>query len=185
MSEPHTAATAPHPTAADPSADPAATPPRTARRPPDGRPPGPDPVRLAAILARAWLEVRTGRRPLHQLAPLLSPAARRRLAGQLPPRGAHPGHEPARVGRTFPSTPAEGVREVAVMVEQGGRTTAIAVRMERHRGAWRAVELTAPEAGLAALPTASLPEGHRHRDAFDEVLEEHGETDASPGSTPP
>lgn len=145
-------------------------------RPLAGRPPGPDPVRLAGLLARAWLEVRTGRRPLAQLAPLVSPAARRRLAAQLgsaPPSG--PADRPPRVRRLIPSTPAVGVREVTVLVDHGGRTTAIAVRMERHRGAWRAVELTAPEAGLPPLSTASVTTECRPRDAFDDVFEEAGE----------
>ena len=146
------------------------------RGPRGGRPPGPDPVRLAGLLARAWLEVRTGHRPLSQLAPLVSPAARRRLAAQLSDRPAtrHIG-PPPRVRRLIAFTPAPGVREVTVLIDHAGRTTAIAVRMERHRGAWRAVELTAPEAGLPALPTASLANDHRQRDAFDEVFDEAGE----------
>ena len=146
------------------------------RRPLDGRPPGPDPVRLAGLLARAWLEVRTGHRPLSQLTSLVSPATRRRLASQLSDRPAtrHIG-PPPRVRRLIASTPAPGVREVTVLIDHAGRTTAIAVRMERHRGAWRAVELMAPEAGLPALPTASLADDHVVRDAFDEVSEETGE----------
>lgn len=142
------------------------------------RVPGPDPVRLAGLLARAWLEVRDGRRPLAQLDPLLSPAVRRRLTGQLAtpaPRNGRDGRNPPRVRRLIASTPAEGVREVTVLVEQSGRTTAIAVRMERHRGRWRAVELTAPETGLAPLPTGSVVGVRRVRDAFDEVFEEAGE----------
>lgn len=146
------------------------------RRPLGGRPPGPDPVRLAGLLARAWLEVRAGHRSLDQLAPLVSPAARRRLASQLAERPARPPiGPPPRVRRLVGSAPCDGVREVTVLIEHGGRTTAIAVRMERHRGAWRAVELTAPEAGLPPLPTASLAHDHRVRDAFDEVFEEAGE----------
>lgn len=138
--------------------------------------PGTDPVRLAGALAYAWLEVRAGRRPLSQLAPLLSPAARRRLVAQLPaPRSSATGRGPVRVRRVVASAPTETVREVAVVVEQQHTTTAIAVRMECHRGGWRAVELTAPESGLAPLPTASLPATHRVRDAFDEVLNEHDE----------
>jgi hypothetical protein len=72
-------------------------------------------------------------------------------------------------------SPSRGVCEAAVVVEQGGRITAIAVRVERHRGAWRAVELTAPESGLPPLRTASLPDDHPVSDAFDEVLAEVGE----------
>jgi hypothetical protein len=145
-------------------------------RPLPGRPPGPDPVRLAGLLARAWLEVRAGHRPLAQLTPLVSPAARRRLAAQLStaPAPRHVG-PPPRVRRLIDFAPAAGVREVTVLIDHAGRTTAIAVRMERHRGTWRAVELAAPEAGLPPLPTASLATDHRPRDAFDEVFEDAGE----------
>jgi hypothetical protein len=146
------------------------------RTPMAGRPPGPDPVRLAGLLARAWMEVHAGHRPFRQLAPLVSPAARRRLASQLPDRPvAEPIGPPPRVRRLIDFTPTAGVHEVTVLIDHAGRTTAIAVRMERHRGAWRAVELTAPEAGLPPLPTASLAHDHRVRDAFDEVFEEAGE----------
>lgn len=139
-------------------------------RPTGGRPPAPDPARLAVVLARLWLEVRAGRRPLRQLTPLLSPAARRRLAAQLT---ADPTEAPAaRIRRVVATHPAPDACEATVLVERRGRTTAIAVRLERHRGAWRAVELTAPETGMAALPTASLPADHRPRDAFDEVLDD-------------
>lgn len=144
------------------------------RRPAAGRPPDPDPQRLAGLLAQAWLEVRTGRRPLHQLRPLLSPATFRRLAAQLrrcPPAPA----ESIRVRRVTASHPTPEACEATVLIDQNGRTTAIAVRLERHLGAWRAVELTAPESGLPPLHTRSLPADHRPRDAFDEVLEEAGE----------
>ena len=143
---------------------------------PAGRPPGPDPVRLAGLLARAWLEVRAGHRPLAQLAPLLSPAARRRLSAQLssasPPRRPGP---PPKVRRLVDFVPVAGVHEVTVLIDHAGRVTAISVRMERHRGAWRAVELTAPEAGLPPLPTASVVHDRRPRDAFDEVFEDADE----------
>jgi hypothetical protein len=161
------------------------SPPARNARPLPGRPPGPDPVRLAALLARAWFEVRAGHRPLSQLAPLVSPAARRRLAAQL--RSGSSGSSgpsgqlgtsgpPPRVRRAFDFVPVAGVHEVTVLIDHEGRTTAMAVRMERHRGAWRAVELTAPEAGLPPLPTASVDHDNRPRDAFDEVFEDAGES---------
>ena len=142
---------------------------------PASAPPGPDPQRLAGLLVRAWLEVRARRRPLMQLTPLLAPAVRRRLAIQIAPRGDHHSRQPARVRRVRASSPSPSVCEAVVVVEQADRTTAFAVRLERHRGAWRAVELAAPEAGLPALRTASLPPGHHMPDAFDEVLAEVGE----------
>ena len=144
-------------------------------RPADRRPPDPDPARLAAVLSRAWLEVHAGRRSLTQLRPLLSPATYRRLATQLRTTPPAPGGDGPHVRRVVATQPAPGACEATVLVERGGRISAIAIRLERHRGAWRAVELTAPEAGLPPLPTRSLPRNHRPRDAFDEVLEEAGE----------
>jgi hypothetical protein len=140
-------------------------------KPLPGRPPGPEPRRLAALLARTWMEVREGRRPLAQLAPVLAPSLQRRLEHQLTVGSPAPSH-PTRVRRVAESWPTPTACEAAVSVERAGRTTAVAVRLERHLGAWRVVELTAPEDGLPALVTASLPDDHRRRDAFDEVLEE-------------
>jgi hypothetical protein len=138
------------------------------------RPPGPDPARLASLLVRVWLEVRAGRRPIAQLTPLVAPAARRRLAAQLA-RSAKDGGAAARVRTVRTFAPGPDACEASVLVDQGGRTTALAVRLERHRGAWRAVELTAPETGLPALPTASLGVDVPVRDAFDEAAEEAGD----------
>ncbi len=133
--------------------------------------PAPDPIALSRLLVQAWFEVQTGCRPFIQLAPLVTPALKRRLFAQLT-RSTKPGClPPARIRRVVASTPSDRAHEVCVLVEQEGRVTAIALRLERHHGAWRAVELTAPEAGLAPLATPAGSE-HRPRDAFDEVLEE-------------
>jgi hypothetical protein len=143
-------------------------------RPLDGRPSGPEPTRLAVLLVQVWLEVRAGRRPLEQLAPLVAPAARHRLVAQLPARpDASTPVGRARPGRSY--RPAEDACETSVLVDLHGRTTAYAVRLERHRGCWRVVELTSPETGLSALPTASLDVDVPLRDAFDEAAEEAGE----------
>lgn len=144
---------------------PATTHPRTVR------PVGDDPARVAGLLVAAWTEVRRGQRPLRQLDPLLSPAARRRLVAQVPPRSAAPS-APTRVRKVITRHPGTSVCEAVVLVETGRRVTAVAVRLERHLGRWRAVEVTAPESGLTALPTSSLPAGYRRRDAFDEAEEE-------------
>lgn len=154
-------------------------PPATNRHP--SHPPGPDPARLAGLLARAWLEVREGRRPLRQLAPLVAPSVQRRLLAQMPTVPPPPRSPRARVRRVVATTPSRNACEAVVLIEQGARTTAIAVRLERHRGAWRVVELTAPETGFRPLTTASLPAGAPRRDAFDEVLEEAGEPPMPPG----
>jgi hypothetical protein len=137
--------------------------------------PGVEPGRLAGLLARAWLEVRARRRPLTQLSPLVAPAVLRRLAVQIAPADQARCIGPARVRRVTVSQPTEVACEAVVLVDQGERTTAIAVRLERHHGRWRAVDLAAPEAGLPALRTASCPVRQRRPDAFDEVLAEVGE----------
>lgn len=138
-------------------------------------PPGIDPGRLAGLLARAWLEVRARRRPLAQLAPLLTPAVRRRLEVQIAPveTARHLGQ--AHVRRVRTSQPSSMACEAVVLVEQDERTSAIVVRLERHHARWRVVELASPEAGLPALRTASHPTPRPRPDAFDEVLAEVGE----------
>jgi hypothetical protein len=145
-------------------------------RPPASNRPGsrrpcspPTPDRLVALLARTWLEVLAGRRQLQQLAPLVSRAVLQRLEDQLPTgirRGAV-----GRIRRVRVCEPHGDAVEACVLVELDGRVTALALRLQRHLGAWRVTEFTAPEAGLPALTTSVLPPGWRPRDAFDEVLE--------------
>jgi hypothetical protein len=132
----------------------------------------PDPERFARLLTQVWFEVRTGRRAFAQLAPLLAPALRRRLLSQLP-RGPRARRHPpaAQIRRVVVTSPSDEAYEMCVLIEHDGRVTAVALRLERHHGAWRAVELTAPEAGLAPLATSPGSSRERPRDAFDEVLE--------------
>jgi hypothetical protein len=132
----------------------------------------PDPARLAGLLVRFAAEVAAGRRPLRQLEPLLAPALVRRLAAGLRPGLPRP-QEELHVRRVVAGTPTpSGAVEATVLVERAGRVTAVAVRLERHLGAWRATELTAPEAGYAPLPTRSDPRARRGPDAFDEAAAE-------------
>lgn len=142
------------------------------------RPVGDAPGRVAGLLVLAWAEVRAGQRPLRQLEPLLSPAIRRRLAVQAPPRRP-PIHQAISIRKVVVRHPSPQACEAVVLIERDRRVTAVAVRLERHLGRWRAVDLTAPEAGLTALPTASLPPGYRPRDAFDEVAEEEANRHAA------
>jgi hypothetical protein len=124
------------------------------------------------LLVHLTAEVAAGRRPVAQLEPLLAPTLLRRLAARLRPGVDRP-QEPPHVRRVLvaPPTPT-GAVEATVLLESGGRVTALAVRLERHRGLWRATELTAPESGYRALPTRSDPLVRRGSDAFDEAAEE-------------
>jgi hypothetical protein len=147
---------------------------RTERRP--GSPP--DPARLVVLLVRLTAEVAAGRRPVAQLEPLLAPTLLRRLAAQLRPGLARPDGTP-RIRRVLvaPASPT-GAVEATVLLERDGRVTALAVRLERHRGLWRATELTAPESGYRPLATRSDPLGRRGSDAFDEAASEAEDADA-------
>lgn len=142
--------------------------------PPTRRDGKPDPVRLVRAIAQVFLEVEAGRRPLSQLAPVLAPALLCRL--QALGRPARPG------GHRCAPGPAAGVIlscravqptpdacDVAVVVRRGERVAALAVRVERHRGAWRAVEIARPEDGGTPTPTSSLPWAPPARDVFDEL----------------
>lgn len=142
------------------------------QRPVPARPPSaPDPERLARLLVRVWFEVQAGRRPFQQLAPLVAPALRRRLLSQLPRRRhERPPLSAATVRRVVVTCPRDEAYELCVLVERQGRVTAVALRLERRHGVWRAVDMTAPESGLQ--PLLSVNEvAQPTRDAFDEVLE--------------
>jgi hypothetical protein len=135
--------------------------------------------RMAAMLVVAHGEVAAGLRPFDQLRPWLAPTLVRRLAVQLRTTGPDP---TARAVVTSvlaaPPTPS-GAIEVTVVVRRGQRGGAVAVRLERHRGRWRATELTAPEAGHAPLTTRRPTDD---RDAFDEVADEAALVRAPRGS---
>jgi hypothetical protein len=125
--------------------------------------------RMAAMLVVAHGEVAAGLRPFDQLRPWLAPTLVRRLAVQLRTAGPDPTAKAVVTHvLTAPPTPS-GAIEATVVVRRGQRGGAVAVRLERHRGRWRATELTAPEAGHAPLTTCPRTD---HRDAFDEVAEE-------------
>jgi hypothetical protein len=150
------------------------TPPTAHRRP--GSPP--DPASLVFLLVRLTAEVAAGRRPVAQLEPLLAPTLLRRLAAQLRPGIARPDGTP-RIRRVLVAPPSPpGAVEATVLLEADGRVTALAVRLERHRGLWRATELTAPESGYRALPTRSDPLDRRGPDAFDEAASEARDAEA-------
>lgn len=131
-----------------------ATPRRPLRRPtlaptPARRTGAPDPVRLIRLAARAYLEIEAGRRPLSHLEPLLAPGLVVRLAASLP-RGRSPGPAVDAVRTVRCSQPSEDTVDGVAVVRRGQRVGALSIRVERHRGSWRIVELALPEEDAAA-----------------------------------
>lgn len=121
---------------------------RSRRRPADGRPGSqPDPRRLATAVAKLFLEVEQGRRPLPQLEPLMCPALYARLRRTIEPR--HPARGPRHRTVAVLSAhvyPAEdGAYDAAIVVRRDGRAGSLALRIQRHDGVWRVVELGRPE----------------------------------------
>ncbi|WP_022918175.1 Rv3235 family protein [Ruania albidiflava] len=101
----------------------------------------PDPQTWAGTVARACVETLRGTRPVTQLHRWLDPEVftalshRASLAARVrtrPPRGGA-----VRVRRVRPCRIAPGVWEAAVVLVEGRRVRAAAVRIEEHRGHWR------------------------------------------------
>ena len=109
---------------------------------PDG--PLPDPTRMCCDLVQAAVEGLRGVRPLAQLVRWVSPDVYDRLAlrAQLV-QGAPAAPSPARAGirRVRVFRIGDAVAEATVVVEDGPRVRAVAVRVEGHRGRWRATAL--------------------------------------------
>jgi hypothetical protein len=106
-----------------------------------------------AAFVRAALEVTTGQRPAHQLIRWCGPDVlkslerRRALAAAVSrPRGAMTAPADGATGRgrirsIRSDSPRAGVVECAVVVEDGSRVRAVAVRAEQRRGRWRVTAL--------------------------------------------
>lgn len=115
-----------------------------------------DAERLVGALARWYLEFLAGRRPVAQVAGLLSPAVvdriqRRRhtvreLDGSRPPA---PGFAVVRSIQLHWTN--ERTCEATALVIRGARTTALAMTLHRRETSWRVVELSSPEDGVEAL----------------------------------
>jgi hypothetical protein len=103
----------------------------------------PDPARLATLAVTAWLEVAAGRRSLRQLEPILSPALAMRLTARMgsPSTCARaPATRSAPLARLATcQRPHDSACEAVVLVDVGGRQSAVAVRLEVHAGSWRVV----------------------------------------------
>lgn len=112
----------------------------------------PDPRRLVEVVARAYLEVEAGRRPLRQLVPLLAPAVHLRLEGTHKRPRSHLGPDATSLISIRCSEPGEGVLEAAAIVRRATRVAALVIRAERYRGAWRIVEIARPEDPASPRP---------------------------------
>lgn len=101
-----------------------------------------DPAGFSRRLAVAIIEVATGRRSAAQLRRLTGPAVQAGLArdaGRITRLGS--ASRPATIHSVHVSEPADGVAEVAVIVEVGARFRALAIRLEADGGTWRCVRL--------------------------------------------
>jgi len=104
----------------------------------------PDPVGWGRRLLIGIIETAGGRRPLQQLAALLSPAVATGLgadferAAQL--NAPHWTHA-ATVRSVHACVPAEGVAELNATVQAGRRVRAVALRLEERDGRWRCTRL--------------------------------------------
>lgn len=117
----------------------------SARRPGGAAPPGragPDPARLAGLVARLFLEVERGRRPLAQLEPLMTRDLFARLRAALPPVSER--SAPSSVVAVY-ACPGGDRCDAAVVVRRGARVGSLAVRLERRGQVWRIAELARPE----------------------------------------
>ncbi|MFC5752960.1 Rv3235 family protein [Actinomadura rugatobispora] len=94
----------------------------------------------AAAIVRLVLEVLAGTRPPRHLAERAVPDVWQALAARR--RGPI---TPPRIARTLLQEPTPGVLEIAAVVVLNGRTHALALRLDHHRGRWRctAIETTA------------------------------------------
>ena len=93
--------------------------------------------RIARDLASAVVETLSGRRPLHQLEPWLSPDVLR-LVGSI---RTSPASRQLSLLSLRTQQPRAEVVEVALHLRQAGRSRAAAVRLTRLAGGWRVTQL--------------------------------------------
>lgn len=99
----------------------------------------PDPARVSAWIVHLVIEVLSGRRPSLHLGRWLSPELNAQVAaGKFPASWAQ---GKAQVIRVRGSRIGDTAAELSVVVDDGHRVRATAVRLEVHRGRWRAVTL--------------------------------------------
>lgn len=109
---------------------------------PTGRGELADPESFGRRLLVAALEALAGRRSLHQLAGHLSPGVYSGLVRDLErPARTRAWRTPPSVRSVRVCEPADGVAEVAAVVQDGARCRAVALRLEGLDGRWRCVRL--------------------------------------------
>lgn len=104
----------------------------------------PEPRHWSGRFAQAVVEVLAGDRPVAQLVRWTTADVYDEVACRVLDSGAARVEQPRAVVRSVHVTePADGVAEVAAMVRRGGRTTALALRLEGLDGRWQctAIEL--------------------------------------------
>lgn len=99
----------------------------------------PEPGQVCGSLVVAAVEVLRCVRPLSQLARWVSPAVYEALAAAASPSTGPRGRAVVRRLRVCRVSPT--VAEASVVVHDGARVRAAAVRLEVHRGSWRATVL--------------------------------------------
>jgi hypothetical protein len=100
----------------------------------------PDPKRWAIKITQAMLEVRAGRRPIHQLTRWASHPVLLSL-GTANRQGQHRlATQPGRLSSLRVDRPASGIAEIAAVVTTSERSRAIAIRLEGWDGRWVCTE---------------------------------------------
>ena len=119
------------------------------RRPPEALPPAPrrasvDPAGWAQRLLLGIIECAAGRRPMQQLAPLLSLSVASGLRADFDRAAARniPHWSQAACVRSVHATePTAGVAEVCATLQVRRRVRAVALRLEERHGHWRCTRL--------------------------------------------
>jgi hypothetical protein len=101
----------------------------------------PDPALFGRRLLVAVLEVLAGRRPPHQLSRHLSHGVLAGLAADLERGNRRSWSGPTALRSVRVCEPADGVAELAAVIQMGARFRAIAARLEGLDGRWRCVRL--------------------------------------------
>lgn len=129
-----------------------------------GRPTTPDEAdRLVPALVRWYLEYLAGRRTIEQIAPLLTPAVEARLRARRTPRPGttratpDPSIAATEVTRTSLRWTSPTRCEATTLVTRDGRTTALAITLQRLPDRWRVTDLASPEDGVPALHATPVP----------------------------